>query len=209
MTAFRKNECELRRTVEKSQKATTAQSAKPKAPVGLVTLFCDVSYCPTTKAAGWGAWYRTDAMEKGAFFGSVVPMPCENSNDGEFWGLVLALRGIFSRLGADRPDAIVLQCDNLSALSWIRQFHPNAHAVGDHHGTHSISNPPKSYPREMETAIAVARDMDPSVRIWLKHVKGHDKKTTARSWVNKKCDELARKYRPGRPPRGKTATRHH
>lgn len=122
MTAFRKNECELRRTVEKSQKATTAQSAKPKAPVGLVTLFCDVSYCPTTKAAGWGAWYRTDAMEKGAFFGSVVPMPCENSNDGEFWGLVLALRGIFSRLGADRPDAIVLQCDNLSALSWIRSF---------------------------------------------------------------------------------------
>lgn len=159
----------------------------------LITLFCDVSYCPDSKATGYGAWYRREGMEKGAFFGEPIPVPCASSNDGEFWGVVMALRRVFK----DNPDAttVVLQCDNINALSWVREFHPNAVAVGEHHKTHGIPQASRSYPKSMKTAIAIMRAMSPDVRIWLKHVKGHDKKSkTARSWVNKQCDALAREY---------------
>nr|WP_250807525.1 hypothetical protein [Neorhizobium tomejilense] len=162
---------------------------------GLVTVFCDVSYCPDSKAAGYGAWYRTDAMDKGVFFGGQVPVPCASSNDGEFWGLALSLYEVFKRLGGAKPDAIVLQCDNIAALGWVRRFHPLAEAVGDHHGTHAIPNGPAAHPANMEIAIETVKRMDPTVRIWLKHVKGHDRKSkTARSWVNKQCDANAREH---------------
>ncbi|MDW9481368.1 hypothetical protein GOB57_22230 [Sinorhizobium meliloti] len=158
---------------------------------GLVTIFCDVSFCPNTKAAGYGAWYRRDGMEKGVFFGEPIPVPCQSSNDGEFWGVTMALRRVFKEL-VD-VSTVVLQCDNLNALSWLREFHPNAAAVGEHHNTHGIPQSSRSYPRSMATAIAIVRAMSPSVRIWLKHVKGHDNKSkTARSWVNKQCDSIAR-----------------
>jgi ribonuclease HI len=161
---------------------------------GLVTLFCDVSYCPNSKAAGFGAWYRTDDMEKGEFFGDGVPVACKSSNDSEFWGAVLAIRHVLKTIGT-KVKTIVLQCDNINALSWIREFHPNAAAVGDHHGTHGIPLPSKTYPKSMETAVAVIRAMDPSVKVWLKHVKGHDHKSkSARSWVNQRCDDLAREH---------------
>jgi ribonuclease HI len=165
---------------------------------GLVTLFCDVSFCPNTGAAGYGAWFRTDDMEKGEFFGESVPVSCSSSNDAEFWGCCLAIRHVFKLLG-DKATTVVLQCDNIAALSWMREFHPNAAAVGEHHGTHEIPPPPKVYPKAMSTAVAVVRAMKPSVRIWLKHVKGHDKKSkSARSWVNKQCDALAREYMASR-----------
>jgi ribonuclease HI len=164
---------------------------------GLVTLFCDVSFCPNSGAAGYGAWYRTDDMEKGEFFGESIPVTCSSSNDAEFWGLTMSLRHVLKLLG-DKVTAVVLQCDNIAALSWMREFHPNAAAVGDHHGTHGIPKAPKTYPKAMGTAIGVVQAMKPSVRVWLKHVKGHSKSKSARSWVNKKCDELAREYMAAR-----------
>jgi ribonuclease HI len=164
---------------------------------GLVTLFCDVSFCPNSGAAGYGAWYRTDDMEKGEFFGESIPVACSSSNDAEFWGIAMSLRKVFQLLG-DKATTVVVQCDNIAALSWMREFHPNAGAVGVHHGTHGIPQAPKSYPNSMGTAIGVVRAMKPSVRIWLKHVKGHSKSKSPRSWVNKKCDALAREYMAAR-----------
>ncbi|MBY3151347.1 hypothetical protein HFO56_02960 [Rhizobium laguerreae] len=160
---------------------------------GLVTLFCDVSFCPNTGAAGYGAWYRADDMEKGKFFGEAIPVSCRSSNDAEFWGLAMAMRHV-SKVLAEKVTTVVLQCDNIAALSWMREFHPNAAAVGEHHLTHDIPPPPKTYPRAMATAVGMVRAMEPSVRVWLKHVKGHSKSKSARSWVNGKCDRLAREY---------------
>jgi ribonuclease HI len=136
-------------------------------------------------------------MEKGEFFGESIPVTCSSSNDAEFWGLTMSLKHVLKLLG-DKVTTVVLQCDNIAALSWMREFHPNAAAVGDHHGTHGIPKAPKTYPKAMGTAIRVVRAMKPFVRVWLKHVKGHSRSKSARSWVNKKCDELAREYMAAR-----------
>ena len=170
---------------------------------GLLTLFCDVSFCPRTQAAGYGAWYRTDGMEKGKLIGAQIPVRCANSNDGEFWGLVLSLRQALAHIAPKVPSAVIVECDNIAALAWLRDFHPAAKPVADEHGTHPIPTAPSSYPRTMQTAVDTARAMDPELKLWLKHVKGHDTKSrTARAWVNKQCDALAGEHmraRRGRP----------
>ncbi len=171
-----------------------ARKGPEKKETGLLTLFCDVSFCPETGAAGYGAWYRTDAMERGVFFGGQVPVRCRSSNDGEFWGLVLALRETLARLRGAAPGAVVMQCDNIAALGWVRAFRENCKAVGEHHGTHPIPEM-RTYPSSMAEAVAVLRTLAPGTPIWLKHVKGHDTKSkAARSWVNKMCDREARQH---------------
>jgi ribonuclease HI len=134
-------------------------------------------------------------MEKGDFFGGQVPVACSSSNDGEFWGLALALSEVRSRIGNGKPDAIVLQCDNLAALAWVGRFHPKARGVGERHGTHAIPDAPPAYPDNMEVAVETVRSTFADVTIWLKHVKGHDGRSkTARSWVNRQCDREAREH---------------
>lgn len=179
--------------MEQALKSNSTEQGQAK--IGVVTLFCDVSFCPNTKAAGYGAWYRTDDMEKGEFFGGQVPVACSSSNDGEFWGCALALREVYARLSGKAPAAIVLQCDNIMALGWMSRFHPNAGGVGERHQTHAIPEGRNAPPAEMELAVSVVRNFDPQLRLWLKHVKGHDTKSkTGRSWVNKRCDRLAKDF---------------
>jgi hypothetical protein len=133
-------------------------------------------------------------MDKGAFIGGAVPVRCENSTDGEFWGLVLSLRHVLALISPATPTAVVLQCDNIGALAWVRSFHPGAKEVDRKHGTHEVRSPPKLYPSTMEPAILGLRSVDPALKIWLKHVKGHSKAKDARSWVNKQCDRQAREF---------------
>jgi hypothetical protein len=73
----------------------------------------------------------------------------------------MSMREVFKVLG-DKATTVALQCDNIASLSWMREFHPNAGAVGDHQGTHGIPQAPKSVPNSMRTAIGVVRAMKPS-----------------------------------------------
>jgi ribonuclease HI len=161
---------------------------------GLATLFCDVSFCPETKGAGFGAWVRFDSLEKGVLFGGEIPVRCKSSNDAEFWGLALALREIAKRFPDQSPAAIVLQCDNLAALEWVERFHPNAQEVGEHHKTKPLRNGPASYPKSMELAVQAVMGMPAEAKVWLKHVKGHTGKRDGRSWANRQCDNVAKEF---------------
>ena len=159
---------------------------------GPITIFADASFCDKTKAAGWGAWYRGDGMTSGRYLSGIVPALCTGSHDAEFWGIALALAKVKEALAGQKPRVIVLQCDNVHALAWVKSFLPNAMPVGVHHETHEITNPPRKVPLAMKPAIDLLRGFDQECKIWLKHVKAHERGASARSHVNERCDKNAR-----------------
>lgn len=167
---------------------------------GLLTIFCDVSFCERTRTSGWGGWYRGPGMEKGKFIGGFIDARCVSSNDSEFWGLALALKQALWDIRDQKLTAVVVQCDNLAALAWLSKYHPKAAPVSRKHGTHEIPAPSSKVPSSMLGAVSIIRKIDPGLLIWLKHVKGHEKGATSRSAVNEQCDRLAKHYRTsGRP----------
>ncbi len=157
----------------------------------LITVFSDASFCPETNAAGWGAWFKADGMPQGVYDSGSVPVLCASSHDAEFWGIALILSKIAKALNGRKPKAIILQCDNINALAWVRQFLRNAAPVGQRHGTHDIPPASSKIPGSMLPAIELLRELNPEVLVWLKHVKAHQRGATARSHVNERCDKLA------------------
>jgi ribonuclease HI len=158
---------------------------------GPITVFADASFCDKTKAAGWGAWYRGDGMTSGMYVSGIVPALCTGSHDAEFWGIAMALAKVKEALKGQKPRVIILQCDNVHALAWVKSFLPNAKPVGAHHETHEITNPPRKTPLAMRPAIDLLRGVDPDCKIWLKHVKAHENGVTGRSHINERCDRNA------------------
>lgn len=172
----------------------------PISPPAL-TLFVDSSFHPKIRVGGWGAWAKYDGWEKGYTAGGPIPSTYDlrNSTDAELAGITMALQ----RLAANPPgplDHIVLQCDSLIALQLIvgallgrsasRAHNTDAHVRS---GYQAKSDLERLCLREIKEATA-SLQINCRPPLWVRHVKGHLAGTTSRSWVNEKCDEIAKYY---------------
>ncbi len=164
----------------------------------LITLFCDTSFDPHTRTAGFGAWFRVDGDASGTTFGGQLTHRSVSSNEAELGGIGNALAQLIkARPEAVQRSAIMIQCDNVYALSVIYTLCEGI----------EISNHPDSTATPVQLRSRVYTEFELGVceyistiqqqhriAIILRHVKGHAKLKGARTWVNKRCDQIAKRH---------------
>jgi len=163
----------------------------------LITIFADASFCPKSKAAGWGAWAMRDGWQRGRFMGGVVRTSVRNSTEAELCGLAAAMLHLDTERMLSDVEAFILQCDNTAALGAIAQL-PTAK------WSHSSSERDSREVQRRIVCAPVERQAIDEIRmvtlarpIWLRHVKGHahgQPNTSGRHWVNQQCDNQARRH---------------
>lgn len=142
-------------------------------PLCKATVITDASFCPTTRAAGFGAWVTLDnagGPPRRIKKGGRLNKPPQSSEGAEFYA---AMNGIWYAYQAGARD-ILLQTDNMGVVSVI-----NCTTV-------------KSPLRSVYADIRLAHFQGATIRA--KHVKGHTNVQDARSFVNRWCDEVAGKH---------------
>lgn len=161
-----------------------------------MTLFVDASFCPRTKAAGWGAWAKSDRYDRGHYFGSMITIGNpQTPSHAELMGIAEACRLLDMHDEIKPLTHVVLQCDSLDALQFILRFVPTANAAKKkHNGTmvqwmHYLKIPPKLAP-----SIVVLQKVFETTPVWLRHVKGHENGIHGRSHVNETCDKIAKRH---------------
>lgn len=162
---------------------------------GRMTLFVDASFHPQSGAGGWGSWAIRDEWPQGVFQGGPIRFKAheiDNSNTAELAGIALALWSHNQQGHLVDLDEVMIQCDNVAALSCIHKRVPRTRIVtqrGIFIGKTSWNNP--VVPIILDTIKSTLA----STRVALKHVKGHsDPRKDGRSWVNMQCDREARKH---------------
>jgi len=142
----------------------------------IVTAFSDASFCDGTKAAGWAGWVKSDRGRVST--GGVIRASVMSASEAEFCALANTLA-----LGEKRGvllanDWTIVQTDSLRAqlvLSGAAQY--------------------RLTPREREVVKWVERFvLRLSLRLDVRHVKGHRGTVTPRNAVNSLCDDSARKH---------------
>lgn len=141
-----------------------------------VTVFADASFCSQTRSAGYGIWVKTEALSfehSGRFRSEVV-----NSSAAETLALANGIWAAIEKAGARPGDIIVAQSDCRHALSaFNRRFNGKL-----------VLSPAERDARDRIWALLDERQL----MLRVKHVKGHSDGEGARSWVNGRCDQLAR-----------------
>lgn len=157
-----------------------------------ITIFADASFYPAHGGVvGWAGWARGDGRIAVEMSG---PGPrCRDSGEAELWALALfAERMAAERYLTDCDRAVMLQSDSLAALGMILGASPEACRASVRKGDRSIAGPivARSQDRPaLDRLLAALRMAD---MIYLRHVKGHKRGVHSRSWVNERCDKLAR-----------------
>lgn len=142
----------------------TKHLVKPTAfePGKYITIFADASFCPDTKAWGYGFWVKWGAPAQ-THVGHGGGAHCPGSLEAEVRALEAALEWITSECipGDTKGKFIVVQSDCTGALARIQQkFGEFKYVTG-------------------------------AARVYTKHVKGHQGYKCARSSVNTLCDRKA------------------
>jgi ribonuclease HI len=155
-------------------------------------IFADASFCPRTKAAGWGAWVKRDGGVSEAFGGSFRdPMP--DSTTAELCALANAMhRAIGWRLILP-GDVVMLQSDSLGALERIRRAIP---ASFDNPAKGGLPVGQSRKARDASIGLAAADRIKAlaegaNLTLVTRHVRGHQK-GGGRQWVNGACDQIAK-----------------
>lgn len=164
-----------------------------------MTLFADASLCSETGAAGWGSWAIRDGWGRGRFQGGQIKLKDTKitaSNTAETAGIALALWQHYVQGDLKDLEAIMIQCDNLTALGYIKMRLPWAvvsKAKGIKHGGNIVPVGGQSpVVRRMVDTIA---ETVQGMQVTLRHVKGHnDPEADGRSWVNNQCDAEAKRH---------------
>lgn len=148
----------------------------------LVTVFSDASWCPRTKAGGWGAWAKSERVQWGVQFSGAFRRLASSSNEAEIMAAACALASTLRSEVATVGDTILFEIDNEHALRLVTHDEP-------------AGRRPRT-PLEKE-AIEVLLDL--KIRHGLvfrtRHVKGHSgRQRRDRFGVNELCDRLARKH---------------
>lgn len=136
------------------------------------TVITDASFCDRTKAAGWAAWIRLDGVPPIKRFGAFLDRP-DGIATAEIWA---AINGICIAVRAG-ADEVLVQSDAMAVIDAV-QGKPHHH-----------------YPRlwrELFQPTLTRLDLRiPHVRA--KHVRGHTTTQDARSYVNRWCDQHAKR----------------
>lgn len=159
-----------------------------------VTVFSDASFCPKTKAAGWGAWAKRDGWENGRFYGGPLRREMPNCTIAELCGAA----SVFWFLGRQNTfvdvDWIMLQCDSIAALSAIHTLPSSIWSRGrDAKKAASIARRKKPFTALEREALDAIDQAVSGRRLVLRHIKGHQNETS-QHWVNNQCDAEARRH---------------
>ena len=166
--------------------------APPRPDPRFLTLFVDASFCHRTHAAGYGAWAKKAAFEKGLIFGGPLPRGITNAGEAELGGIALALRFLLEQQHLADLDRLMVQSDSLRSLQLISQTLPRAR-IANHADAAAVTKAQLA-PSAMEAKALVAikarvSDLD----LLVGHVRGH-KRGQQRQWVNRMCDAEARRH---------------
>lgn len=167
-----------------------------------MTLFVDASFCDRTGAGGWGAWAIRDDWGKGAFSGGSIKLTgvqLSSSTTAEIAGIALALWRLKAAGSLDGLRVIMIQCDNVAALSYIFQHVPNAtvnhgpkskeNKSGHIRDKHKVKSP------VVKKILQTIRETLKGITVELRHVKGHQNPGSGgRAWVNHQCDREADRW---------------
>lgn len=159
-----------------------------------MAVFADASWHQVSKAGGWGGWWKSGAMEYGKTAGGPIKQPLVGSTQAEAVAIANTL-AIAKSSGDLKPGmTVMIQSDCKNVLDAILKVVPDA----------------RDRPKGL--ACQPARRLEPQLRdhasldfiadlvkrlelkIMTRHVPGH-RRGDGRQWVNRKCDELARKGR--------------
>lgn len=159
-----------------------------------VTLFADASIQPKIQSTGWGFWAIGDERRPIQAGGPLKEFKV-NSDIVELEALSMGLWYAANK-GYFRPtdEWVMLQCDNVGALSLLRGARPNIPESRVKYGAEVVSRRPKR-PEEKERVKFILDLADRlNVKLILRHVKGHqDTEKAGRFWVNDVCDRLAKR----------------
>ena len=139
----------------------------------LVTVITDASYCPETKAAGFGYWAVSQRMRK--YGGGPLRELPRNSQEAEMLAIVNAVIKACESGVAEAGDEILIQSDCLGALN---TFEGKRTRVAD-------------WEQGIVDGLAVF-GIELNLFFRYRHVKGHTNGATPRLWVNNLCDKHAK-----------------
>lgn len=158
-----------------------------------ITIFADASWCPHSGAAGWGAWWKGEAMQYGQTQGGSLNCSVSDINEAECMALVNAMAAAAKRGHLSHGMTILLQSDCLGALHAMRHALGAAdHPIRGGHLVALVGRLPKQLKDSPVLPVVTAMVLRLELTVLVRHVKGHSK-GHGRNWVNRECDRLARK----------------
>ncbi|QWY83382.1 ribonuclease H protein [Rhizobium phage RHph_X3_2] len=157
-----------------------------------MTIFVDASWCPRTLAGGVGAWVKKDGWSKGYTLGEQLEKTT-SSSCAELLGIHRTIKFLHEQGDLADVQVLMLQCDNTNALAAIMRWGGFDEAATKGDGA-------RVKLQYAATFRAAERAWAKGVGEWtshmrsrlVRHVRGHQQGTTTRSWVNEKCDEIAK-----------------
>jgi ribonuclease HI len=163
--------------------------------MGVLTVIADASFCQHTKAAGWGAWLKGDRAD-GVFMGAAFSAPIQNSERAELCAIVNAVHRAHKAGLYREGDTLSIQSDCMwplgliaAGIVWARRGR-EVRARGDV-PVHFVSV--RSATKRVDRiALDHLRELTKGCRIVVRHVRGHTGNATGRSYVNARCDEIAK-----------------
>lgn len=153
----------------------------------VTTIFADASWCPRTQVGGWGCWVKNEFstnVYNGAF---KAPLPCSAS--AEFAAAANALHMGVIKGHVARRGLVVLQTDCEKVLMAMSRAYRKDWSRR-HNQRCGFPGLGKAESAARDTILRLANSMNLELR-W-KHVRGHQGGGNARSWVNERCDSLAK-----------------
>ena len=128
--------------------------APPASDPRFLTLFVDASFCHSTHAAGYGAWAKKAAFEKGLIFGGRLPKGISNAGEAELGGIALALRHLLEQQHLVGLERLMVQSDSLRSLQLIARDLPRVRIAN--HAEAATVTKSKLEPSRMEAKALVA-----------------------------------------------------
>lgn len=162
----------------------------------MITLFTDAAYCETTKLGGYGAWCKADGWQRGVFFGGKIKNVL-NSSECELAGVMKALISMNRDGVLALHDEIFIQCDNVRALSALLSLAGSKTKAFVKRSKDPTDVCIQIQPIRRKTEnelhmLSILRGFVEGKTLFLRHVKGHNKKESSRGNINKICDKIAR-----------------
>jgi len=162
----------------------------------MITIFADASWCQHDQVAGWGAWVKADGWPKGQVFGGCLEF-VSGSGLAEFRAIANAICHCKKQEWFADCESVMIQSDSTHALQTLMRLRgvPVYHAASkDSADTDKLFVRKRPLTREEIHYLELIRTATAGSKIYIRHVKGHKKGSSSRSWVNERCDAEAKLF---------------
>jgi ribonuclease HI len=124
----------------------------------------------------------------------MLPVKTPSSSSAELCGIHQTIKFLHEQGDLKDVEVLMLQCDNTNALAAIMRWAKFGEATtkGERDVRIKLEYATSFQPREREWAREVGEWTSHMRSRLVRHVRGHQQGTTTRSWVNEKCDEIAK-----------------